>query len=248
MKDNFSKQSELYARFRPTYPAELYDFFLSIVPGQTAAWDCGTGNGQVAIELSKHFDKVLATDISEQQLKNAVVRENISYSVQRAEETSFEDDTFDLITVGQAIHWFDFMKFYNEVNRTLNTNGIVAVFGYSLMSIDEKIDRIIHHFYENIVGPYWDSERRYVDDHYQTIPFPFKEIESPTILAKYDWTLEQFTGYLQTWSASGHYIEKNKENPVDKIIDNLRKCWGNGRTKTITFPIFMRVGMKKPLS
>lgn len=60
MKDNFSEQSNLYKTFRPTYPADLYDFILGLVPEKNCAWDCGTGNGQVALELAGHFKKVHA--------------------------------------------------------------------------------------------------------------------------------------------------------------------------------------------
>ena len=55
MKDNFSKQSSLYAQFRPAYPKELFQFLLPLVPAKNAAWDCGTGNGQVAVKLSRLF-------------------------------------------------------------------------------------------------------------------------------------------------------------------------------------------------
>src|ERR1044071_3550840 len=107
MKDNFSKQSIAYAKYRPTYPQELYDFILSKVEKRDAAWDCGTGNGQTAKELSKYFKKVFATDISEKQIQNAHAVENIFYSMQPAEQTNFSDNTFDLVTVSQALHWFD---------------------------------------------------------------------------------------------------------------------------------------------
>lgn len=61
------------------------------------------------------FDAVDATDLSENQLKNAVSHPKIHYSHQIAEQTNFPDQYFDCITVGQAIHWFDFEKFYLEV-------------------------------------------------------------------------------------------------------------------------------------
>src|SRR3954465_2231530 len=99
MKDNFSARSDKYAKFRPTYPKELYDLLLPLVTAKENAWDCGTGNGQVAQELSSHFQKVFATDISEKQIQNAVQKENIFYSVGSAESTSFSEDFFDLITV-----------------------------------------------------------------------------------------------------------------------------------------------------
>jgi methylase of polypeptide subunit release factors len=61
MKDNFSEQFNLYKEFRPTYPPGIYDFLPERVPKKKCAWDCGTGNGQVATELAKHFKQVHAT-------------------------------------------------------------------------------------------------------------------------------------------------------------------------------------------
>ena len=58
MKDNFSIQAKYYAKYRPLYPQELYDFILSFVPGKKLAWDCGTGNGQTANVLAQYFDNV----------------------------------------------------------------------------------------------------------------------------------------------------------------------------------------------
>ena len=176
MKDNFSKQSGLYSKFRPGYPEQLFDFLLPLIKNKNAAWDCGTGNGQVAVKLSEYFNKVYATDISAAQINNAAIKKNILYSVESAEQTSFDDNTFDLVTVAQAIHWFNFERFYKEVKRTLKPSCILAVIGYHMFRINKETDLLIDHFYRDITGPYWDHERKYVDNYYQTIPFPFKEI------------------------------------------------------------------------
>jgi len=240
MKDNFSNQSEQYAKFRPTYPDELYQLLLSLIKIKDSAWDCGTGNGQVAHELSKHFKEVYATDNSENQIKNAIQQPNIFYKVERAEQTSFSGKSFDLITVAQAIHWFEFDAFYKEVERTIKPNGILAVIGYSLPDIDEQTNGIIKKFYHHVVGTYWDAERKYVDEHYRTILFPFKEIESPQFYSSYEWTLDQMVGYLNTWSAVQHYIKAKKQNPVDLIYDDLKGVWKQG-TKTVRFPILLRI-------
>lgn len=242
IKDNFSKQALLYSRFRPGYPQQVYDFLLQHIPDKQNAWDCGTGNGQVAGKLSQYFDKVFATDISSGQIKNAVKNENIFYSLENAEQTSFADNQFDLITVAQAIHWFDFGEFYKEAARTLKPNGIIAVFGYNLFRINKETDSIIDDFYKNIIGTYWDKERKYVDESYTTIPFPFEEIKSPSFQNEYLWEFEHVIGYLNTWSAVQHFIAKNNENPVDKIITPLKELWGNELKRKVYFPIFIRVG------
>ena len=245
MKDNFSKQSDLYVKFRPGYPAELFDFLFSLVTEKKAAWDCGTGNGQVALQLSEYFDDVYATDISANQLANAASKENIHYSQVSAEETFFPENMFDLVTVGQAIHWFNFEKFYKEVNRALKGGGYIAVFGYGLMKIDKETDLIITDFYKNITGPYWDAERKYIDENYETIPFPFEEIKVPVLWSKYDWELEAVAGFLNTWSAVQRYIDKYNSNPIAQIENDLCEAWGNSEIKqTATWKLILKIGHK----
>lgn len=244
MKDNFSKRSDLYARFRPGYPRQLFDFLLPLVPDKKAAWDCGTGNGQVAVKLSMYFKEVYATDLSSAQIENAHKKENIFYSVEAAEKTLFPRNKFDLITVAQAIHWFELNGFYKEAHRTLKPGGVIAAIGYDVFRINKKVDLLIDKFYTDITGPYWDKERKYVDEHYLTIPFPFKEITTPGFSMNYNWAFEQVTGYLSTWSAVQHYTRKNNENPVEKFSEELKKVWGDVLKRKVTFPIFARTGRK----
>jgi SAM-dependent methyltransferase len=241
MKDNFSVQSAGYAQFRPTYPNELYDFLFSLLSGQQTAWDCATGNGQVARELANHFEQVYGTDISQNQLSHAVQKDNISYLLESSDKSSFPDNTFDLITVAQAIHWFDFDAFYAEVKRTLKPFGIFAAFGYGVMSIDKDVDALIHTLYKSVLGQYWDTERRFIDQGYHTLPFPFQELPVPDLSIKTTWNFEQLTGYLNTWSAVQHYKKANDSNPLDLLLPDLKDAWGDGR-KEVTFPILMRVG------
>ncbi|UKJ08393.1 class I SAM-dependent methyltransferase [Solitalea lacus] len=242
MKDIFSGIAKEYSQFRPGYPEELFDFLLQQVNNRKLAWDCGTGNGQVAVKLANYFDQVYATDISENQLLNALKKENITYQCAAAEHTTFSNSTFDLITVAQAIHWFNFEQFYTEVKRTLKPNGIIAVIGYGLLKTEPQTNTLINYFYNDVLGSYWDDERKYIDEGYQTIPFPFKEINAPTFTNTYHWTKEQFIGYLNTWSAVQHYISKNGENPLDLIEKELNSFWKNDEVKAVTFPILLRIG------
>ena len=240
MKDNFSSKSSSYAKYRPTYPQELYQFLKEKLDKTEKAWDCGTGNGQVAGALAKFFKEVQATDISQQQLDNAIIQHNIHYSVQAAEKTNFPDNSFDLITVAQAIHWFNFEAFYKEVARVLKPDGIIAVIGYSLFKSNPKTDEVILKFYHDIVGPFWDEERKYLDKKYKTIPFPFIEIESPRFEQEYQWTFAHLIGYLKTWSAVKHYEKANGENPVALIEEELKATFG--AKNKVVFPILFRCG------
>ena len=242
MKDHFSAVSEGYAKFRPSYPQPLFNYLGSLTQQHKIALDVATGNGQVAGALAPLFEKVIATDISENQIRNAIQKENIQYLVEPAEHTSFEDRTFDLITVAQAIHWFHFDDFYSEVRRILKPGGIIAVIGYALINVIPEVDKIIDKLYTEILDGYWDPERKYMDELYQTIPFPFPEIEAPPFKMTYEWNRDEVLGFLNTWSAVQHFIRRNGKNPVDYITNEIKSQWTGDEKKSVSFPFLLRVG------
>ena len=243
MKDNFSHQSAEYAKFRPHYPDALIDYVVSFVNNREMALDMATGSGQVAQKLSLFFKTVYATDLSEAQLANAIPVSNVIYKKETAEHTQFSNSQFDLITVAQAIHWFNFNDFYNEIYRILKPHGVFAVLGYGLFSTNSESDEILMDYYHNIVGPYWDPERRYLDEGYETIPFPFSEIQTKKFSNHFTWTFEQLIGYLETWSAGRHYKAKTGKNPIDLIHADLKKSW-ESNDKRVTFPLLLRIGKR----
>jgi SAM-dependent methyltransferase len=241
-KDYFSGHSKVYAAFRPTYPDELYEYLFSFVKGTESAWDCGTGNGQVAQELAKRFKKVYATDLSENQIAQAVQLPNIEYKQLPAEHTTFANQQFDLVTVGQALHWFNLKDFYDEVKRTTKPGGILAVWGYALLHVDAEIDKKFLHFYHNVVGPYWDEARRMVEQEYANVLFPFEELPAAKFKIVVSWSLAQFAGYLESWSATQKFIKANGFDPIPAFITDLQTLWNDSEVKTVTFPVFMKVG------
>jgi len=239
IKDNFSEQAGDYAIYRPRYPEELYTYILSMVHERKYALDVATGNGQVAVALSEYFEKVTAIDISEKQISNSTPRNNIQYSIASAEQTGFANDQFDLITVGQAAHWFDLPKFYEEAKRIMKPGGLLALFGYKLPTIDAETDAVVMELYDGLLGPFWDPERALVDAGYETLWFPFNREPHPAFQMECEWTFEQLIGFLSTWSAAQHYIKKFGEHPVTIFKEKLREGWGTAEVKKINFPVFL---------
>lgn len=224
-KDYFSNQAKMYAAYRPSYPDELYAFIFANVHCFDKAWDCATGNGQVARHLCSHFKMVHATDISQQQLNHAFQAPSIVYSKQPPESTSFANASLDLITVAQALHWFDSDKFFAEVKRVGKKNSVLAVWGYSNTSVDDSINSLLNDFYANTVGAYWDNARRQVENEYAHINYPFHNRVEKKFQLTVQWTFRQFIGYLQSWSATQQFIEARGVDPTEEFSKILSIYW-----------------------
>ena len=237
-KDHFSGHAADYGRFRPRYPNELFDYLGLLCVEKRLAWDCATGNGQAANGLSSRFDRVVATDASRQQINYADLHINIEYIVARAEAAPLPDASVDLISVAQAMHWFDLESFYAEVRRVLKPGGVLAVWSYQLATIEPVIDAIVEEYYEDIVGDYWPEERNVVMDGYKDIPFPFSQMTNPEFLMTVEWNLQQILGYLGTWSATRRYIVDNSLDPLKLISDSLATAWGDElQTRPVRWPL-----------
>lgn len=242
-KDNFSKQSDIYAKYRPHYPAGLFSYLSSLTKQHEVAWDCGTGNGQAAIGLAAFYDKVIATDASEQQIKNALPNENVTYLIEKADHTSIRSDSVDLLTIANALHWFKFDEFYREVSRVLKNDGVIAAWMYGLPIIEPEIDKIIRHFQDYILGTHWPPELRFVAKKYATIPFPFQQISSPEFYCEKTMNLNGVIGYLNTWSATQRFMNENKFNPTADLQKELAMVWNPpGSEKTIRWKLTLKVG------
>lgn len=242
-KDRFSGHAADYAQFRPHYPPELFEYLASIAPNRKLAWDCATGNGQAAAGLAEFFEGVIATDASEKQIASAQRHDGIEYRVASAEQSGLEADSIALVTVAQALHWFDRAAFFAEAKRVLQSEGLVAIWTYNLFVISPEIDRLVENFYRETVGSYWDFERTLVETGYRTIEFPFAEIALPEFRMQAEWRLDEVLGYLRTWSATKAFIAKEGFDPVDSLGADLQKSWSNDKVpRRVHWPLGLRVG------
>jgi len=239
-KDHFSKQAAQYAKFRPRYPKELFRWLASIAPSDELAWDCATGSGQAAVELGEVFERVIATDASDKQIVNAERHPRVEYRVATAEKSGLEAGSVDLITVAQALHWFDLEKFYSEARRVLKPDGIIAATAYKLATVSPSVDVVVNRYYSDVVGPYWPDERRLVEK-FEELPFGFTEMETPAFEMMAQWSVEQLLGYLRTWSATQRFTAAEKRDPLEQVESDLRAAWGDEERRVI-WPLTVRVG------
>jgi SAM-dependent methyltransferase len=242
-KDHFSTQAGAYAQARPTYPDALFEAIAALCPQRALAWDAGCGSGQAAIAWARHFDAVFASDPSAAQVAQATLHPQVRYAVEPAERCSLADASADLVAVAQALHWFDFPRFFTEVRRVLRPSGVFAAWSYGLMRIDPAVDAVVHGFEHGTVGPYWPPERRHVDAGYATIDFPFEAIALPRFAMTLDWNAEQALAYLGTWSAVQRHDAATGIDSIGALRPRLLEAWGDAdRVRRVEWPLVVRAG------
>jgi SAM-dependent methyltransferase len=245
-QDHFSALAAGYARARPGYPPALFEYLAEVAPGLDLAWDCGTGNGQAALGLARHFRRVHATDASAEQLRHAEPHERVSYRREPAEAVSLGDASADLAASAVAVHWFDFDAFYAEVRRVLKPGGVIAVWTYHLPRVSEGVDRAVAFYHGPLLAGYWPERVRYLNELYRTIPFPFDELQPPPFEMTASWTLEQLAAFLASWSGAARYQQAMGRHPLEEIWPDLSSSWGpDTGPRTVTWDLHMRIGVRR---
>jgi len=243
MMNWFDQGGSAYERFRPGYPPKLSTFLASHSPHDQLAVDVGCGNGQLTELLTRHFRRVIGLDPSADQIANATFNERITYKCAKAENLPVADGSASLVTAAQAAHWFDLPYFFREVRRIIAPKGVVALISYGVLNIDSHLNDRFQRFYWDEIGHYWPPARRLVENGYQTIDFPFEEIPPPHMEISLSWSLEEFLGYLSTWSSVRIAREAGREDVLRNFANDISHAWGEKSTRrSITWPVNMRVG------
>ncbi|MBS0985919.1 class I SAM-dependent methyltransferase [Acetobacter thailandicus] len=232
-----------YARFRPEYPLELVRFLAEIAPAHARAVDVGCGNGQLSALLATKFDEVVGLDPSADQIAHVTLHRHIRYLCAPAEALPLPDHSADLITAAQAAHWFNLTAFYSEVRRVATDGAVIALISYGVLQLDGLLGKRFDRFYRNEIGPYWPPERKLVDEGYRDLIFPFEERPVPKMMINRDWNLDEFLGYISTWSAVRRAKDAGKTNILTHFASDIANMWGIPATKRlVTWPINMRIG------
>ena len=242
-EDHFSGVAASYAAFRPGYPQELFRWLASVTPRNDLAWDCACGTGQSTRGLAAHFDNVVGTDGSFSQAVSASGPGNIVFAVSLADPAPLPDRTVDLVTVGQALHWFAGEPFFTEVGRVLTPGGVFAAWTYGLPRLgNSAVEDAMLSFYSDTVGPYWPPERQLVMEGYASLDLPMEELRAPDFPMQVRWTLPQLLGFLRSWSATARYVKIHRTDPVAPLAGELESLWGDTRSLEVSWPLTVRAG------
>ncbi|XP_077240193.1 uncharacterized protein LOC143881081 [Tasmannia lanceolata] len=233
MAELFKKQAELYVKARPSYTPELFEFIASKTPNHDLAWDVGTGSGQAALSLAKIYKNVIATDASAEQLAHASKLPSIRYhhtpstmTIEEVEHDIAPQGTIDVVTVAQAVHWFDLPNFYQQVNWVLRKpHGVIAVWCYTTPQVDNSVDTVFRCLFSNSES-FMDPAREMITDKYKSLDFPFDPVEGldhtgPIVFeAKKLMELDVYLTYIRSGSPYQTALEKGVELLSEEVIED----------------------------
>jgi SAM-dependent methyltransferase len=214
---------------------------------------------QVAICLAKAppvglgFERVLAIDRSTAQLSQAIQHASITYTAGDAYAIPTPDRSVDLITVGQAAHWFDMPRFLGEAVRALQPRGVLAVLGYGVCRLGHGPAQAVFEAYYARLGShlpagapscYWDCDRRLLDTGMAAVGWgPLGDVAREWFHDRRTLSLEVFEGYLRTWSAYRTYAAMHPGQPdaVSAVMADITAA-GAPHELQVDFPFFLVMG------
>lgn len=242
-KDHFSAHAAHYREARPHYPTGLFSLLAALAPGHAMAWDAGCGNGQASVALAQHFDRVYASDPSAAQIASAERHSKVNYAVSPAEQCGLADASVDLVTVAQALHWFDVSRFHGEVRRVLRPGGLIAEWCYAECSVQAEVDAVCRRLYADVLGDYWPPERVHVERGYADLEFPFERVEMAPMSMQVSWSLPQYLAYLGSWSALQRYVRERGSDPLVDMSAEFDRAWGEpDQVRVVRWELSLRVG------
>jgi len=131
--ERFSSRVENYVKYRPGYPAEILNLLKTAcgLTLESTTADLGSGTGKLAELFLKQGYSVIGVEPNA-GMRAAAERILSAYSNFQsvngtAETTTLPNSSIDLITAGQAFHWFDQRLTRIEATRILKPGGCVAL-------------------------------------------------------------------------------------------------------------------------
>lgn len=241
MSFDFSAVAASYATYRPRYPTALVDALAAAAPATTLAWEAGCGSGQLSVALAARFTRVIATDPSAAQIREAEAAPGIEYRVAAA-EAGIPERGAELCVVAQAAHWFDWPRYVAAVGEVARPGALAAAIAYGRFSVAGEAAAIVDHYYDEVVGAYWPPERAHIDNGYRDLAWPWPEVTLPAIaqVMVEHWSRADVLGYLGTWSATNRQRDAHGPAAFEELAARLAATWPDDERRDVRWPLVIR--------
>lgn len=229
--DLFTGTADYYARYRPRYPERLLQDIRDLLEGgrgeNLVDWGCGTG--EVALPLSRSFERITAVDLDPEMV--AVARQraaeagvtNVDWRIGRAEDLSIAPASCDLIAAGSSFHWMDRELLAPRAYTGLRPGAPLVLIGGGSSVWDEKaawhsiaVRCLRKHLGEPRragSGTYTVTKRH--DDYLGPAGFRLESRDYPT---EHEWTADEIVGYLYSTSFAGPRVLGDRKDAFERDL------------------------------
>jgi hypothetical protein len=143
--------------------------------------------------------------------------------------------------VASALHWFDLPVFYKEVQTVGRRGCVLAAWSYHVAHVESPFGDVLWRFYRDIVQSYFSPGARLVDDRYEGIVLPGREIKSPPFILSVSWTASEILRFARTWTGVRSYIEANGNDPVKLLAPEIQGIRGSPSSRhVVRWPLYLR--------
>lgn len=229
-------------RYRPSYPQQLFTFLADITAERQVAWDCGCGSGQASYDLAQHFDLVIATDPSEQQLRRASEHSGVEFRCASAEASGLASRSVNLVSSFMAAHWFDLDAFYSESVRVARPGATIALFVYGEPTSGiTQIDILLERF-SDLIFTYGGPSIQRMRNMYSDLHFPFdRELNVPALSMEAELSLEGFLSYTRSRASVMDHMKRSGGGLLRDFQQSLEQYWLRNEALTVRWPLHGRV-------
>ncbi len=199
----FEGLSSDYDRYRPSYSTASIDWLGRSGGKVRCLADIASGTGILTRQLCAAFRQALVIGIepgSDMLVKaSAAGNSGVHWLAGCAEALPLADASVDLVTAGQALHWFDRIRFYAECARVLRSGGRLAIL-YNNRIRDSVIAETFESALE-AVSPGYRRGYRDLDARCEFEAFPgTRDVKYRRFTWSWDRTIGDFLGYVRSTS------------------------------------------------
>jgi len=238
MKNNvasFTGRVEDFAKFRPGYPEQIISLLESKIDFSQAkdVADVGCGTGRLSRLFLNNGNLVFGVEPNDEMrlMSEKLLSKFINFiSVEgSAEKTMMATNSVDVVTVGQAFHWFDLKKTKKEFKRILRKDGHVVI-AWNERKNNSQVMKAVNRILQSLNQEHEEAEKNLVDKSLLDTFFAVDKVGSGTFPNYQMLDLAGLKGRIRSISYVPETGPENKKI-MDQIKDVFEKYNNGGMVK-----------------
>jgi SAM-dependent methyltransferase len=220
----FGRGADDYERARPGYPPGVIELLARVMPirPRSRVCDLAAGTGKLTrLLLGTGADIVAVEPVPAMRRKLNITCPDVKVIDGTAEEIPLEDESVDVLTVGQAFHWFANAEAVGEIARVLRPAGGLAL----LWNLNDESVPWVRDV-QRLVFEHGGDERPYTSGDPEPVLAASGRF-TPMVLETFSNHVAITKDLVVTRVASTSFISALPDDRREACLDAVRACLDN---------------------